>query len=116
MTFLSRLFVPTQRKRLDELVGILLLATAVLMILAMASYSPLDRSLNTAANPPMGRPAHTWIGLVGSYSADLLLQARGIMHGDRQLMVLAVTTDYCGAAPYMYRLRATEQSDASSEG
>jgi len=79
MTFLSRLFVPTQRKRLDELVGILLLATAVLMILAMASYSPLDRSLNTAANPPIGRPAHNWIGLVGSYSADLLLQAAGVM-------------------------------------
>ncbi len=79
MTVLSRSFVPTQSKRLDELVGILLLATAVLMILAMASYSPLDRSLNTAANPPMGRPAHNWIGLVGAYSADLLLQAMGVM-------------------------------------
>ena len=71
------MFVPTQSKRLNELIGILLIATAVLMLLALASYSPLDRSLNTAANPPMGRPAHNWIGLVGAYSADLMLQATG---------------------------------------
>jgi S-DNA-T family DNA segregation ATPase FtsK/SpoIIIE len=79
MTFLSRLFVPTQSKRLNELIGILLLATAVLMVLALASYSPLDRSLNTATNPPAGRPAHNWIGMVGAYSADLMLQATGVM-------------------------------------
>ena len=78
MTFLSRLFVPTQSKRLNELIGILLIASAVLMLLALASYSPLDRSLNTAANPPMGRPAHNWIGLVGAYSADLMLQSLGV--------------------------------------
>ena len=71
------MFVPTQSKRLNELVGILLMAAAVLMLLALASYSPLDRSLNTAANPPLGRPAHNWIGLVGAYSADLMLQAAG---------------------------------------
>jgi S-DNA-T family DNA segregation ATPase FtsK/SpoIIIE len=78
MMVVSRLFVPTQSKRLNELVGLLLIATAVLMLLSLASYSPLDRSLNTAANPPMGRPAHNWIGLVGAYSADLLLQALGV--------------------------------------
>jgi len=78
MTYLSRLFVPTRSKRLNELVGILLIATSALILLALASYSPLDRSLNTAANPPMGRPAHNWIGLVGSYSADLMLQAAGV--------------------------------------
>jgi S-DNA-T family DNA segregation ATPase FtsK/SpoIIIE len=78
MTQLSRLFVPTQSKRLNELVGILLIATAVLLLLALASYSPMDRSLNTAANPPIGRPAHNWIGLVGAYSADLMLQAIGV--------------------------------------
>jgi S-DNA-T family DNA segregation ATPase FtsK/SpoIIIE len=78
MTYLSRLFVPTRSKRLNELVGILLIATSVLLLLALASYSPMDRSLNTAANPPMGRPAHNWIGLVGAYSADLMLQATGV--------------------------------------
>ncbi len=88
MTVLSRLFVPTQSKRLNELIGILLIATAVLMTLSMASYSPLDRSLNTAANPPIGRPAHNWIGLVGAYSADLMLQAMGVMAFLLPLMLL----------------------------
>jgi S-DNA-T family DNA segregation ATPase FtsK/SpoIIIE len=79
MMVLSRLFVPTQNKRLNELIGILLLAISVLMILALASYSPLDRSLDTAVSPPLGRPAHNWIGLVGAYSADLILQSLGVM-------------------------------------
>jgi S-DNA-T family DNA segregation ATPase FtsK/SpoIIIE len=79
MMLLSRLFVPTQSKRLNELIGILLLALAVLMALALASYSPLDRSLNTAANAPIGRPAHNWIGVVGAYSSDLILQSLGVM-------------------------------------
>jgi DNA segregation ATPase FtsK/SpoIIIE, S-DNA-T family len=78
MTLLSRLFVPTQSKRLNELIGILLMAAAVLLLLSMASYSPLDRSFNTAAGPSHGRAAHNWIGLVGAYSADLMLQSLGI--------------------------------------
>ncbi|PSH04452.1 MAG: cell division protein FtsK [Acidobacteria bacterium] len=79
MMFLSRLFVPTHSKRLNELIGILLLAMAVLLMLALVSYSPMDRSLNTAADPPVGRPAHNWIGLIGAYSADLILQSLGLM-------------------------------------
>jgi S-DNA-T family DNA segregation ATPase FtsK/SpoIIIE len=77
MTFLQ-MFVPTQNKRLNELVGILMIAASVLMLLALASYSPLDRSLNSAVTAPAGRPAHNWIGLVGSYSADLILQSLGV--------------------------------------
>lgn len=46
----------------------------------------------------------------------LLLQARGIVHGGRTLNVLTVTTDYCGGEPYLYRILAVEQSDASGEG
>jgi len=79
MTFLSRLFVPTQSKRLNELIGILLLALAVLMMLALASYSPLDRSLDTATASPDARTTHNWIGLVGSYSSDLILQSLGVV-------------------------------------
>jgi S-DNA-T family DNA segregation ATPase FtsK/SpoIIIE len=79
MTFLSRLFVPTQSKRLNELTGILLLMLAALMTLALISYSPLDRSFNTASNPPLGRPAHNWIGLFGAFSADLILQMLGVV-------------------------------------
>ena len=79
MTVLSRLFVPTQSKRLNELIGILLLMVAVLMALALASYSPLDRSLDTVGIASDGRTTHNWIGLVGSYSSDLILQGLGVV-------------------------------------
>jgi len=79
MTFLSRLFVPTQSKRLNELVGLLLIATATLMLLSLASYSPLDRSLDTATDVADSRITHNWIGMVGSYSSDLILQSLGIV-------------------------------------
>ena len=46
--------------------------------------------------------------------ADLLRMARGVVNGDQRLTVVSVTTDYCGAVPYLYRMRAMEQSDASS--
>jgi len=79
MTVLSKLFVPTQSKRLNELIGIVLLMVAVLMALALATYSPLDRSLDTAGIASDGRTTHNWIGLVGSYSSDLILQSLGVV-------------------------------------
>ena len=69
---------PTNHKRLNELVGFLLFVTAVLILLALCSYSPLDPSLNTAGLPPEVRSPHNWIGVVGAYSADLLLQIGGL--------------------------------------
>jgi S-DNA-T family DNA segregation ATPase FtsK/SpoIIIE len=99
MTQLSRLFVPTQSKRFNELVGILLIATSVLLLLALASYSPMDRSLNTAANPPIGRPAHNWIGLVGAYSADLVLQAIGVAAFLLPVMLLLLAVRWMRSHP-----------------
>ncbi len=71
-------FTPTANRRLNELTGFLLFVFAVLLLLALVSYSPLDPSLNTAATPVAGRPAHNWIGVVGAYTADLALQVFGI--------------------------------------
>src|SRR5271166_4923731 len=77
MNFL-RPFTPTANRRLNELIGFLLFVFAVLLVLALVSYSPLDPSLNTAATPLAGRPAHNWIGVVGAYAADLVLQVFGV--------------------------------------
>ncbi len=71
-------FTPTGNRRLNELIGFLLFVFAVLLVLALVSYSPLDPSLNTAATPLGGRPAHNWIGVVGAYAADLVLQGFGV--------------------------------------
>jgi S-DNA-T family DNA segregation ATPase FtsK/SpoIIIE len=78
MTFVSRAFTPTANRRLNELIGFLVLVFATLFVLALVSYSPLDPSLNTAATPPASRPAHNWIGLVGAMVSDLALQTFGV--------------------------------------
>jgi DNA segregation ATPase FtsK/SpoIIIE, S-DNA-T family len=78
MTILSRAFTPTANRRLNELIGFLVLVFAVLLVLALVSYSPLDPSLNTASAPPVGRPAHNWIGVVGAIGSDLALQVFGV--------------------------------------
>ncbi len=75
---LARPFTPTANRRLNELIGFLLFVFAVLLFLALLSYSPLDPLLNTAATPIAGKPAHNWIGVVGAMVADIALQAFGI--------------------------------------
>ena len=78
MNIIARTFTPTANRRLNELIGFLVFVFAVLLVLALVSYSPLDPSLNTAANPPAGRPAHNWIGVVGAIVSDLALQVFGV--------------------------------------
>jgi DNA segregation ATPase FtsK/SpoIIIE, S-DNA-T family len=72
-----RLLTPTENKRLNELIGFLCMTFAVLMALALISYSPHDAALNVAAPAPSGGPARNWIGPAGAYSADLLFQVFG---------------------------------------
>ena len=78
MTIASRAFTPTANRRLNELIGFLMLVFAVLLVLALVSYSPLDPSLNTASTPPASRPAHNWIGVAGAMVSDLGLQLFGV--------------------------------------
>ena len=77
------LLTPGTNKRLNELFGFLWFVAGFLLVLVLASYDPLDPSLNTAAPgltddslaPDSG--AQNWVGLVGAYTADLLWQALG---------------------------------------
>ena len=78
MKFFSRLFTPTGNKRLNELVGFLLFVAAILLFLALASYSPLDPSFNTASRVSPSHPAQNWIGIAGALLSDLLFQYIGI--------------------------------------
>ncbi len=78
MKYFSRVFTPTGNRRLNELIGFLLIVSAVFLFLALASYSPLDPSFNTAGPSPASDPARNWVGMVGAYTSDLLLQVFGI--------------------------------------
>src|SRR5437879_11572092 len=78
MRFFSRTVTPTGHRRLIVLVGFLFCVSALLLFLALASYSPLDPSLNGASVLTGSRAARNWIGVVGALIADLCLQGFGI--------------------------------------
>ena len=74
----SRAYTPTSNRRLNELIGFLLFVAAILLLLALISYSPADHSLNTVGPAPASRPARNWIGILGAYGSDLMLQLAGV--------------------------------------
>src|SRR4051794_1350882 len=78
MKALLRPFTPTKNRRFNELIGFCLIAAALLLALALASYSPSDPSLNTAAAISASSSTHNWIGPVGAIISDLALQLFGI--------------------------------------
>src|ERR1700756_694768 len=78
MDYLASIFVPTGNRRLNELIGFLMCVSALLLLLALVSYSPLDPSWNSASVLTGSHAARNWIGVVGAYTADALLQAFGI--------------------------------------
>jgi S-DNA-T family DNA segregation ATPase FtsK/SpoIIIE len=78
MKYISQIFTPTRNRRLNELVGFLLCISALLLFLAIASYSPLDPSLDSASVLTGSRSARNWIGIFGAVLSDLLLQGFGL--------------------------------------
>jgi len=78
MDYLATIFVPTGNRRLNELVGFLMCVSALLLFLALVSYSPLDPSWNSASVLTGSHAARNWIGVVGAYTADAMLQFYGI--------------------------------------
>ncbi len=75
-------YSPTRSRRLNEMLGLIVLVFAGLLLLALVSYTPSDPSLNTVGGGAEGGLAHSgvhnWTGLAGSYTADLLLQTLGV--------------------------------------
>jgi len=78
MKTLRFVVAPTRNRRLNELLGLLMLVAASLLLLAIVSYRPTDPSLNTAAAVVGRHPAQNWAGVVGATISDLLLQVEGV--------------------------------------
>jgi S-DNA-T family DNA segregation ATPase FtsK/SpoIIIE len=78
MTFFPKIFAPTRNRRLNELAGFLMCVSALLLFLALASYSPLDPSFNSESNLTASHSARNWIGIAGSYTSDIILQFWGV--------------------------------------
>ena len=63
-----------QRRHLREVSGLVLLASGVLISLALISYHPTDPSSNTAS----AETVRNWIGLFGAILSDFLFQLLGV--------------------------------------
>jgi S-DNA-T family DNA segregation ATPase FtsK/SpoIIIE len=68
-----KLLSPTQHKRLNEVIGFLLLSLGLVVLLSLVSYHTQDPSWDTAAE---SQPLNL-IGYPGSYASDLLFQSFG---------------------------------------
>ena len=69
--------VPTDHRRINEFVGLLLITLAILCGLSLVSFNPDDPSFNISRNPQFeARPAN-FVGVVGAYSADMFFQLLG---------------------------------------
>jgi S-DNA-T family DNA segregation ATPase FtsK/SpoIIIE len=77
MTVFSKAFTPTSSRRLNELIGFVLVVLAGLLFLSLVSYSPQDASWNSSS-ASAGHAARNWIGVVGAYASDLCFQAFGL--------------------------------------
>jgi S-DNA-T family DNA segregation ATPase FtsK/SpoIIIE len=75
---------PTRNRRLNEILGLVVVVCAVLLFLALATYTPSDPSANTVGGMPPATQIHAqlgasnWTGVVGAYISDALLQMIGI--------------------------------------
>src|SRR5579862_4856541 len=78
MKYLSQALTPTSNRRLNELIGFVLCISALLLFLALASYSPLDPSLDSASVLTPAHGARNWVGVVGAFLSDVALQFFGV--------------------------------------
>ncbi len=73
---LKLVMTPTRNRRLNEVIGLVLLVAACLLFLSLVSYRSSDPSFDTVVSS--GTHAQNWIGLAGANVSDLLLQIQGV--------------------------------------
>ena len=72
-------YAPTRSRRLNEVLGLIVLAAAALLLLSLLTYNPADPSFDTVGGALNAvHPARNWTGLIGAYLADFGLQTLGI--------------------------------------
>ena len=70
-------FTPTGNRRLNEFVGLVLLVSAALLLIALVSYKPTDASFNTVSGVAARHAVQNWAGPIGANTSDILLQLEG---------------------------------------
>jgi len=75
---LSIVLSPTRNRPLNVFLGLLLLLVSLLLFLSLATWHATDPSLNTSTDPALTHEVHNWIGPLGAWLGDLLLQSIGL--------------------------------------
>ena len=75
---LKIVLTPTRNRRLNELLGLLMMVASGLLLLALVSYRPSDPSFNTVSGTFGAHAARNWAGVVGAVISDVLLQLEGV--------------------------------------
>jgi S-DNA-T family DNA segregation ATPase FtsK/SpoIIIE len=70
-------FAPTEHRRLNESIGLLLAVVAILVALSLVSFNIDDPSFNIARSSAIHAKPHNFIGIVGAYAADGFFQILG---------------------------------------
>jgi S-DNA-T family DNA segregation ATPase FtsK/SpoIIIE len=68
---------PTRNRPLNMFLGVVLALVSLLFLLSLATYRATDPSLNTSADSAVPATIHNWIGPIGAYTGDILLQIFG---------------------------------------
>lgn len=66
------------RRRLTELSGLALIALALVLIAALATFDPRDPSWNNARPAPLLHGVHNLMGVLGAYFSDIFIQTLGL--------------------------------------
>ncbi|MGA3160155.1 MAG: DNA translocase FtsK [Terracidiphilus sp.] len=69
---------PTHNRPLNIFLGLVMVLSALLVLLALATYHATDPSWNTATGATGPQAVRNWVGLFGASFSDLLLQILGI--------------------------------------
>ena len=69
---------PTRNRPLNMFFGVVLGLASLLLLLALATYHATDPSLNTSTDPGTPLAFGNWIGPIGAYIGDLILQTLGL--------------------------------------
>jgi len=73
----TAILVPTGHRRLNELVGLLLITAALLTGLSLVSFDASDPSFNISRNARFDSAPANLIGVAGAYGSDLVFQTVG---------------------------------------
>ena len=69
---------PKRNRALEVLMGFAAVLVSILLFLALATYHPVDPSGSTSVDPFMAHTVHNWVGILGAWLSDLLLQWLGL--------------------------------------